>query len=252
MIHAKTRKRGLIDELFSSGLCISYKKIKEIKSALANSLCMQYERDSCVCPSRLKGDLFTVGAVDNIDHNPSARNAMESFHGTAISAMQFFTSEHNGTDRDTLNIDITDNDNRKHNYQLPEEYTQINPVVSLPQSDCFPPATEGALKADLSELPPTKDCESSWLSIMAKLVQEKEHLTAVTMYLGQLTTEDVRPVSPIVLMPLFTDAAHSAAMIVHAMKISAKAIHHLNPDQTPGRAYETSARFVILLYDRTS
>ena len=112
----------------------------------------------CVCPSRLKGDLFTVGAVDNIDHNPSARNAMELFHGTAISVMQFPTSEHNDTDRDTMNIDITDSDNRKHNYQLPEEYTQINPVVSLHQSDCFPPATEGALKADLSELSPTKDC----------------------------------------------------------------------------------------------
>ena len=91
MIHAKTIKRGLIEKLFSRGICISYERIKEIKSALANSVCMQYERDGCVCPSRLKTDLFTVGAVDNNDHNPSARNAMESFQGTAISVIQFIT-----------------------------------------------------------------------------------------------------------------------------------------------------------------
>ena len=34
MSHAKTRKRGLIEKLFSRGLCISYERIKEIKSAL--------------------------------------------------------------------------------------------------------------------------------------------------------------------------------------------------------------------------
>ena len=236
MIHAKTRKRGLIEKLFSRGLCISYERIKEIKSALANSVCMQYERDGCVCPSRLKNDLFTVGAVDNIDHNPSARNAMESFNGTAISVIQFPTLEHKGTDRDAIAID-TNSDNRNTNCQLPAEYSQVNPV-SLPQPDCFAPASVGEIKADPSALSSARERESSWLSVMTELILEKEQLdrddfVSWSAYHANRQADNVRPVSPIFLMPLFTEAAHSAAMMAHAMHLSAKAIQHLHPGQIP-------------------
>ncbi|MEW8547628.1 MAG: hypothetical protein AB2693_29320, partial [Candidatus Thiodiazotropha sp.] len=234
MIHAKTRQRGLIDKLFSRGLCISYERINEIKSALTNSVCMQYERDGCVCPSRLKSNLFTVGAVENIDHNPSARDAMESFHGTAISVIQFPTSENKGTDRDAVVID-SDNDNRNPSCKLPAEYAQVNPVA-LPQSDCFALASEGELKADVSALSSARDRESSWLSVMAELVSEKEQLDGgdfVSSYHANSQAGDVRPVSSIYLMSLFTEAAHSAAMMSHAMRVTAKAIQHLHPGQIP-------------------
>ena len=89
MLHAKTRQRTVIDKLSSRGLCISYDRIKEINTSLVSSVCAQFGRDNCVCPSTLKCDLFTVGAVDKIDHNPSARNAMDPFHGTAIYLLQF-------------------------------------------------------------------------------------------------------------------------------------------------------------------
>ncbi len=36
----------------------------------------------------MKG-LFTVGALDNIDHNQSSTTAVSSFHGTGISLFQF-------------------------------------------------------------------------------------------------------------------------------------------------------------------
>ena len=60
VIHAKItcRKRGLVEKLLSRWLCVSYKRMKEIKSAVANSVCMQYERGGCVCPSSLKNDLL--------------------------------------------------------------------------------------------------------------------------------------------------------------------------------------------------
>ena len=35
-----------------------------------------------VCPPKLRQGLFTTGAVDNIDHNPSSATAKDSFHGT--------------------------------------------------------------------------------------------------------------------------------------------------------------------------
>ena len=106
MIHAKTRQRGIIDKLSSHGMCISYERIQEISTSLANSVCAQFDRDGCVCPSTLKGDVFTAGAVDNIDHNPTARNAMDSFHGTAIHVLQFPTQDKPGTERDSIMICI--------------------------------------------------------------------------------------------------------------------------------------------------
>ena len=39
--------------------------------------------------------------------------------------------------------------------------------------------------------------------------------------------------SLIFIMPLFTEAAHSAAMMAYAMILSAKAIQHLHPGQIP-------------------
>jgi hypothetical protein len=133
MIHAKTRQRGLIDKLSSHGLCISYERTQEISTSLANSVCAQFDRDGCVCPSTLKGDVFTVGAVDNLDHNPTARNAMDSFHGTAISVLQFPTQDKLGTDRDAILI-YADIVNKKTVSLLPAEYSEISPAA-LPRAE---------------------------------------------------------------------------------------------------------------------
>ena len=40
------------------GLCISYARIKEIKSALANSVCMQYELDGLCLSILVEGGSF--------------------------------------------------------------------------------------------------------------------------------------------------------------------------------------------------
>ena len=42
-----------------------------------------------VCPPKMRGDVFTPAAVDNIDHNPSSTTSKEeSFRGTGISLFQ--------------------------------------------------------------------------------------------------------------------------------------------------------------------
>ena len=93
LIHAKTRNRSLIDTLFKLGLCVSYDRLLNISTQLANNVCAQYHHDDVVCPPQLSKNIFTCGAADNIDHNPSAKTAHDSFHGTAISLMQFPTSK---------------------------------------------------------------------------------------------------------------------------------------------------------------
>ena len=88
MIHTKTRKRELVDDLYELGLSISYNRVLIISTELGNKICHHYRMERAVCPPSLKGGHFTTGAVDNIDHDPSCTSAHDSFHGTGISLFQ--------------------------------------------------------------------------------------------------------------------------------------------------------------------
>ena len=96
-IHAVTRSRGLVDTLFNLGLCVSYDRLLQLTSDIANGVCQRFSVADVVCPPKLRHGLFTTGAVDNIDHNPSSATAKDSFHGTGISLMQHPSHTHGGS-----------------------------------------------------------------------------------------------------------------------------------------------------------
>ena len=87
-IHAVTRSRGLIDTLFNLGMCVSYDRLLQLTSDIANAVCQSFRAEDVVCPPRLHSGLFTTGAVDNVDHNPSSATAKDSFHGTGVLLVQ--------------------------------------------------------------------------------------------------------------------------------------------------------------------
>ena len=84
LFHSHTRKKELIDTFHSYGIGITYYRLLQISTDLANTMCSYYKEHQVVCPPKLKSGVFTTGAVDNIDHNPSFRSIKDSFHGTAI------------------------------------------------------------------------------------------------------------------------------------------------------------------------
>ena len=94
MIHAKTRKRTLVDKLYSLGISVSYSRVKELSKKMENKLLIDYAEQGLVCPPSLKFNLFTTVAFDNIDHNPSSTlstTVEDSFHGKVISLFQHKT-----------------------------------------------------------------------------------------------------------------------------------------------------------------
>ena len=88
LLHSQTRQRNLIDKLHSLGLSISYERVLEIKTATGKKNCERFELEKTVCPLNLRKGLFTYGAIDNIDHNPSSSTSQRSFHETGISLFQ--------------------------------------------------------------------------------------------------------------------------------------------------------------------
>ena len=57
------------------------------------SVCNHFKTVGVVCPPYFQQNLFTVGAIDNPDHNPSSTTAQGSFHGTGISLFPFPTQD---------------------------------------------------------------------------------------------------------------------------------------------------------------
>ena len=66
------------------GICISYDRVLELEEWIATAVCEQVEKEGVVAPTCLRKGLFTVGALDNVDHNPSSTTSVDSFHGTGI------------------------------------------------------------------------------------------------------------------------------------------------------------------------
>ena len=88
--------------------------------------------------------LFTVAAVDNLDHNPSSTTSKDSFHGTSISLMQLPTLECPGQDRGRIVINHASS--TREIGPLPEEYTSVLPASLKKQQQFTVPAVESSVK----------------------------------------------------------------------------------------------------------
>ena len=69
--HTQTRSKKMVNSLNELGISISYSRVLEIESQLSMAVCKRYTEDNLLCPPGLRHQLYTVGALDNIDHNPS-------------------------------------------------------------------------------------------------------------------------------------------------------------------------------------
>lgn len=128
MLHAQTRKREIVDRLFSLGLSISYDRMLRLSAEMGNSVSQRFHMEQVVCPLTMRGSVFTTAAVDNIDHNPSATTAKDSFDGTGISLLQHPNVADEGVD---LGIVIIEgNAGSKTVNQLPHFHTDVPPVTS--------------------------------------------------------------------------------------------------------------------------
>ena len=156
-IHTLTRSKKIINNLHRLGISVSYSRVIELENSLTNALCKQFEEEDVVCPAQLRKGLFTVGALDNIDHNLSSTTAQGSFHGTGISIFQFPTTINSGISRDPVVIRSNSNSTE---YTLPENYTN-NPAVTCKINELALP--EVRLTTSSGHLERAKIVELNWI-----------------------------------------------------------------------------------------
>ena len=68
-VHALTRSKTLIAQLYQMGISVSYQGIIELENMLATSISERFEMDGCVVPACLRKGIFIIAALDNIDQS---------------------------------------------------------------------------------------------------------------------------------------------------------------------------------------
>ena len=166
-IHQLTRSKKLIDQLYRMGICISYDRVMEIEDWIATSTCERFKEDGVVSPACLRKGLFIVGALDNLDHNPSSTTSQSSFHSTGISLFQFPTRSNPGECRPPVTIPPPSG---AKEHSLPHSYAFVPAValtsthISVPKLDSIEPTTtclDEAMEEDSSPTPTCSDSETS-------------------------------------------------------------------------------------------
>jgi len=164
-IHGETRKRGLIDVMHKLGLCISYDRVMDISTDLANSVTAQFQQDGVVCPPKLRKNVFTTAGIDNIDHNPSSTTASDSFHGTAILLVQHPTATNKGTERGTNVISGTVQEVNAIS-ELPLAFCNVPPAVLRVNDPIVPEPPSGYIRLEDGMMAPAdvpEEEEFQWL-----------------------------------------------------------------------------------------
>ena len=200
----------------------------ELEESLASSISERFVADGCVVPASLRKGLFTIGALDNLDHNPSSTTAASSFHGTGISLFQLPTAGNHGEPRDPIRLP-----SQGSGHSLPEEYAIVHPVELSTNSSVIPARITKETGRSLNI---EKGEEKRWMEeTLVKL--DKEHvvagdkLTWAAFHSAKQVEKD--PPALTALLPLFYEKAATPAMIKHGMHVVRQATTFLNPGQVP-------------------
>ena len=184
-----------------------------------------------MCLPQAVTGVFTTAAVDYIDHNPSSTASQGSFHGTAISLLQHPTQQFPRTPSAVTVIDNNLQGQRALS-TLPDAYTPlVNPVV-LPSPDPLVPPVAASMQLQ----PPTElnqlNSVSSWLIDTKDTLLKPElqnDIMPFDAYSSSQHEKHPHPVTPAYLLSLYPEAAHSVAMIFHAMTVVKAVVAHRNP-----------------------
>ncbi len=148
MLHAHTRKRDLVDRLYHLGMSISYDRVFRLSAQMGSNVCEQFHREHVVCPPKLRYEVFTSAAVDNLDHNPTSTTSKDAFHGTVISLIQHPTYNGAGVDRNISIAGESVDVGSKSVDHLPHFYTDVPPVTSSIKKSSAPATSVTSLKRD--------------------------------------------------------------------------------------------------------
>ena len=226
-----TRKRELVEEFAAWGICTRYDSMMQISTAVGNEAIDQFVKEKLVCPTEMKKDVFTTGALDNIDHNPTSNRAKGSFHGTAMSLTNHISYETSGTIRDYQKEEGVFL--KKFLEDLPEEYTVV-PHVDMDCESVMP--STNITEHEYVSADNTNQRHENWAYNIKELLEKDEDSISKanvswSAYFADAQETVKRPPAISALFPMFREKAATVPMIKHGMDVIQKSTLFLNPKQ---------------------
>ncbi|CAG9773762.1 unnamed protein product [Ceutorhynchus assimilis] len=184
------------------------------------------KEEGVVCPEILRKNIFTVAAIDNIDHNPSSTTSESSFHGTALSVFQLPNLQSHGEKRLLQTMFSTvQKSGRRSLPSLPDCFT----VVPLSRNNLTNPDNSNVLWRE----------GENWLSYVSGEFHSESPQSAVykdvswSAFHAAGTLERSPQQSIRAVLPLFDELSSSVSMLRHGMNLVHQLTVHLNEQQVP-------------------
>ena len=107
-------------------ICVSYRRVMEVKLDIAQAVCARDAEDGVVVPTNSRMSVFTTHDVDNLDGSVKGNYSMDEFHGYALRVTNHFSHDNLEQKHVPIKLDPTD----KSTLKLPDS-CMIQPSVEL-------------------------------------------------------------------------------------------------------------------------
>ena len=176
-----------------------------------------------VCSPKLQENIFTLSAIDNLDHNPSPSTAKDSFHGTGISIFQFQTNQD-----DSFKFELSETSRNNHRPpSLPSYYTNVKPTKSTPSTSRI--YTINSMNfIDVDHFDESED----WFNYIHNHLDDEEMLrrcNRASFCASQVQNPSIKYSS--VMLPLLQDKVATHGMVRHTMDVIDQVHKKLKLDQ---------------------
>ena len=210
-VHAKLKKKAIIQHLAVEGICVSYDRVMTIRRMIANQVCKNYQKEEgIVYPPTLRERVFTSSAIDNIEHNLSSTTAKSSFHVTSVSIFQH-PEDREGPS--PFKVDLSQ-PNSNARSQFPEAYTESKPTMGGKPN---PPKPQPDVILKFPSQTSVYDVACDWIN---KLSEERDNIKdRATFAAFHAQKCDDTTINKLIshLLPLIPESVNSHATVRHGM-----------------------------------
>ena len=231
MLYRNTRSQKLVNIMFSLGLSISYRRVLNISDDIHTALQQHYEDEGLMCPIGLQKNTFTIGAVDNIDHNPTSSTSRRSFHGTGISIFQNIETE-----MEMPCLSRASNSDNHEQKRVVSEYVDVRENIPFVYANPKPVLlSESVLQPDKHTIDMSLQEEQGWLEMIEDSIVSNYELDIMmwSAYHARKQDQQFKPPSVSCMLPLLDASSNSIGTMRHAIDTIMSITEHVNPGQRP-------------------
>ena len=242
-LHLHSGEKGLIDMMSRRGMCISYSRLRQISTDLANSTIAAWETEGVVFPMKAMKGIFTTCGMDNIDYNSTSTTAAPEsmLHGTGISVLQHLSVEERAKLNPPRKFLNEDEMGKKMVRPLPQVYTDMTEVQL--SSDVTIPSLQDINSHPViaaRSVPFLLDEEFRWLEVVTSKMEhdltQDDWVSWGAFFASHQEPPKFKTQSS--MLPIFSESAHSPTTVLHCMQVIIKTTNHLNTGQTPVMAVD--------------